>query len=228
MKDNESKTEFNNGTELVLEKKERFTKLKNRLQDAQNIIIGTLLIYIFFFGWIANCGTPDIQNNPQMYVPDKILFVYTNFFNFNPDYNFYPLALNLPKSFEFLLRQIPVGITSLLILLVIGIIQSYRENFVVYSIKNNIWTVPSIILISWMWTSINANELFFTTIGRYFSNIDGYINILVILVVYIIAGVIGGWLKTLAQKREALIKAKALEALQSQLDGDASANSAVL
>ncbi|WP_457558602.1 hypothetical protein [Candidatus Harpocratesius sp.] len=202
--------------ELSLVKKRFFSLKINPTKDMVNIIVGVFLLYFLFFGWIANCGIPDILNNPHLYKPDHILFVYTNFLNFDPYYHFNPLSLNLPDFMKFVYR-IPVGLTSLLIFIFIGIYQSYRENFVVYSIKNNIWTVPFIIIISWIWTAINARELIFTTIGRYFSSWEGYVNILVLLVVYTFAGVVGGWIRAIVQKRESMIKVKAIESLQEQL-----------
>ncbi|MCF2140201.1 MAG: hypothetical protein K9W44_09135 [Candidatus Lokiarchaeota archaeon] len=202
--------------ELSLVKKRSFSLKINLTNNMVNIIIGLFLIYFLFFGWIVNCGIPDIQNNPQLYKPDHILFVYTNFFNFDPYYNFNPLSLNLPSFLNFV-YHIPVGLTSLFILIFIGIYQSYRENFVVFAIKNNIWTVPFIIMISWIWTAINARELIFTTIGRYFSSWEGYVNLVVLLVVYTFAGVIGGWIRSLVQERESMIKLKAIESLQEQL-----------
>ncbi|MHA1519149.1 MAG: hypothetical protein ACTSRK_03105 [Promethearchaeota archaeon] len=198
---------------LIIEKEKRtfFTSIKMKLGHAEGIIIGTFLIYFFFFGWIANCGIPEVQNNPQEYAPDNILFVYTTFFNFED--NFHPWGLNLPAFLE-VIYLIPVAV-SLIILLAIGIYQSYRENFVVYGLKNNIWTVPIIILISWIWTSFNAQEWIYITIGRYFTSYHGYVNFAVLLFVYTFAGLIGSWLKTRKQRKEALIKENAMKIFQS-------------
>ncbi|MHA1893657.1 MAG: hypothetical protein ACTSX4_04060 [Candidatus Helarchaeota archaeon] len=196
---------------LNIEKKSNFlTKIKMKLSLSQNIIVGVLLLYFIFFGWITNCGTPEIQNNPQDYPPDNILFVYATFFNFED--KFHAWGLHIPELLEFI-YEIPVA-ASLIILILIGIYQSYRENFVVYGIKNNLWTVPFIILISWIWTSINAHELIFTTIGRYFSSYHGYLNLIVLIFVYCLAGFIGSWLKTVKQRRDALLKEKAMEIYQ--------------
>ncbi|MHA1673647.1 MAG: hypothetical protein ACTSYI_08455 [Promethearchaeota archaeon] len=197
---------------LVKEKKTSFPKtLKKKIGQAEGIIIGTLLLYFFFFGWIANCGNSDVQNNPQDFLPDNILYVYTTFFNFED--LFHPYGLNLPSFMEKSLYSIPVAV-SLIIFILIGIYQSYREDFVVYGLKNNLWTVPIVILISWIWTSYNAGELIFLTIGRYFSHYHGYINIIVLLVIYSIAGLIGTWFKTIKQRKEAMIKAKAMKSFQ--------------
>lgn len=202
---------------LQLAKPRRFTKLRTKLGQAQNFIMGLLLIYFFFFGFIANCGTADAQNNPQNYAPDNILFVYTSLFNFHDFLR--PWGITIPQFLTFMFR-IPCA-ASLIIFILIGIYQSYKEDFVVYGIKNNIWMVPFIILISWIWTAINARELILATIGRYFSSYHGYLNIIVLVLIYGASGVVGAWFKTLAQKREAMMKSRAFEVLEEQAQQEA-------
>ncbi len=193
---------------LVKEKKTSFpTIMKQKLGQVEGIIIGTLLLYFFFFGWIANCGSPDVQNNPQNYLPDNILFVYTTFFNFED--LFHPWGLTIPSVLH-AIYLIPCAV-SLIIFILIGIFQSYRENFVVYGIKNNMWTIPGVIAISWIWTAINSGEWIWISIGRYFSSYHGYVNIIVLIVIYALAGLVGSWLKTIKQRREALLKEKAMD-----------------
>ncbi|MFX0076694.1 MAG: hypothetical protein ACFE96_14720, partial [Candidatus Hermodarchaeota archaeon] len=55
-----------------------------------------------------------------------------------------------------------------------------RENFFEYGIRNSIWLVPAIIIMSWIWYwFINGFNIFM--IGIYFLRWETYINILILL-----------------------------------------------
>jgi len=182
-----------------------------------NFLIALLLIYVLFFGFIVNTGNYQKQEDPGI----KLLYVYTAFFNTD---KLYIGGLSWPDFMSFI-WQIPCWV-CIFILFIIGIIQSYREDFVVYAIKNNIWTIPFIVVISWFWYTCayfghpliaQAAALpmarffkffvligayiatfiinFVYTIGKYFSSIHALLNIVVLLVVYVSAGMVGSALK---------------------------------
>lgn len=156
---------------------------------AGKFILGLLLIHFLFFGYICNI----FNKTPG----DNLLFVYLSFFN-------------------------SISWASILILFAIGVVQAFREDFLIYAIKNSIWTIPFIILMSWFWYMINYFNIPFlynfwsidawgywfsqlqldfigliNLLGSYFTSINGYLNILVLGLVYISAGILGGYFKTL-------------------------------
>jgi len=91
-----------------------------------NIVIGFLLIYFLFFGFIVNTGSNQQQVDPGI----KMLYIYTAFFNTD---TFRLSGLVWPQFLSFIFKT-PCWV-SIFIFFVIGILQSYREDFVVYAIK---------------------------------------------------------------------------------------------
>ena len=83
---------------------------------------------------------------------------------------------------------------SLVILVLIILFLSTRENFFEYAIRNALWLVPFILLESWMWfwlnEGFNVNE-----IGVFFARYDGYFTILLIVGINIITSIGGVILK---------------------------------
>ncbi len=171
-----------------------------------NFIFSLLLIYFLFFGYI--CFIYDKEPG------DNLLFVYNNFFN-NYVFEFHDEIIDFFSDNTNLTNTvIEISYPSyytLIILILIGTLQGYREDFLVYSIKYNLWMIPFILLFSWTWYAINYHitfiELFpfgttvivgfFFAIGQYFSSIQGLINIIILIVVYVGAGFLGGFLKSL-------------------------------
>jgi len=168
---------------------------KNILMDAMNFIFAFLMIYFFFFGIVCNIGGTDLLKEPG----DRLLFVYRNFFT--------TLTLNwaglFPPDWMQWVQDIP-GWICLFVFLIIGFIQAYSEDLLVYAIKNNMIMVIFILIISWIWYSINYEISIFITIARYFSNIEGYINIVVLFVTYVAAGFLGGWFKIYLYRKRIL------------------------
>ena len=96
-----------------------------------------------------------IANVYQKHIGDGVLFLYKVIFN--------PIS--------FLSGIILFGIVFFLVL---------RENFFEYGIRNSIWLIPAIIIMSWIWYwFINGFNIFM--IGIYFIRWETYINILVLL-----------------------------------------------
>jgi hypothetical protein len=169
------------------------TKAKKRLnipwKEFGKFAIALLLVYFFFFGFLVNTGDATVQQDPG----NKLLFVYTAWFN-TDTLNLY--GIYFPDTISTAINSIPCWI-SFFIIFAIGIYQAYREDFVVYAIKNNILMVGCIILLSWFWYAFNYSDLnFFQVIWIYFTNIHGYLNIFALLFVYVSAGLIGAALKS--------------------------------
>jgi len=208
---------------MAQELKIRKKRAKFDWKRSINFFLGLLLIYFLFFGFIINTGNYNQQKDPGI----KILYVYTAFFN-TDKLTIYGIVW--PNFIRFIFKT-PCW-ASIFILFLIGILQSYREDFVVYAIKNNIWMAPIIIVISWILYSIayfghpliaqaaaldiaNIWRLFAIfgayiatffitlaqTIGTYFTSIHALINILVLLVVYGSASLVGSALKSFFYQR---------------------------
>jgi len=74
----------------------------------------------------------------------------------------------------------PISILSGIILFGIVFLMVMRENFFEYGIRNSIWLIPFIIVMSWIWYwFINGFDI--GMIGIYFLRFETYINILVLL-----------------------------------------------
>ena len=179
-------------------------KFSINLKRTAKFFVALVLINFLVFGLICNSG---IFDSYQMDPGHRLLFIYTNMWNFDTNLFFYPKGLKLPIFLDFFIgvastedniySKIPAA-TAIFILLAIGVGQGYKEDFMVYSIKNNLWMTPFIVLLSIIWSAIlySGQKTIFTIIGEYFLNIHGYLNIIVIAILYTGAGVLGGILKS--------------------------------
>ena len=89
---------------------------------------------------------------------------------------------NIGDGVLFLYKVIfnPISILSGIILFGIVFLMVLRENFFEYGIRNSVWLIPAIIIMSWIWYwFINGFDIFM--IGFYFIKIETYINLLVLL-----------------------------------------------
>ena len=89
---------------------------------------------------------------------------------------------NIGDGVLFLYKVIfnPLSILSGIILFGIVFLMVLRENFFEYGLRNSIWLIPFIIVMSWIWYwFINGFDIFM--IGIYFTRLETYINILVLL-----------------------------------------------
>ena len=83
----------------------------------------------------------------------------------------------------------PMSILSGIILFGIVFLMVMRENFFEYGIRNSIWLIPAIIIMSWIWYwFINGLDIFM--IGVYFTKIETYINLLVLLGINILSALL--------------------------------------
>ncbi len=133
-----------------------------------NFIFGILLIYFVFFGYIANAYPRYYDSTIRKTVPSqvgqKLIFLYQILFN--------------PSTF-----------LSFIILFAIMFFVSFRESFFEYAIKNSIWYIPVIIIISWIWYWIvygfDASVFYI-----YFIRVEGYITILTLLCTNLLAAIL--------------------------------------
>jgi apolipoprotein N-acyltransferase len=80
----------------------------------------------------------------------------------------------------------PVSILSGIILFVIVFIMVLRENFFEYGIRNSIWLIPFIIVMSWIWYWF-LYGFDFGMIGFYFIRFESYLTILTLLGINLLA-----------------------------------------
>jgi len=105
-----------------------------------------------------------ICNIYEKAVGDKVLFLYKAIFD-------------------------PIAILSGILLFGIVFLMVLRENFFEYGIRNSIWLIPFIIVMSWIWYwFINGFDI--GMIGMYFLNWQTYVNILVLLGINILSALL--------------------------------------
>jgi len=79
---------------------------------------------------------------------------------------------------------------------------AFRESFYEYAIRNSIWYVPAIIIISWIWYWIlygfDASVFYI-----YFIRVEGYITILTLLCTNLFAAILAS---VTNEKRKLLIR----------------------
>ena len=95
---------------------------------------------------------------------------------------------NIGDGILFLYKVIvsPMSILSGIILFAIVFIMVIRENFFEYGIRNSIWLIPFIIVMSWIWYwFIYGFDL--GMIGFYFIRFESYLTILTLLGINLIA-----------------------------------------
>jgi apolipoprotein N-acyltransferase len=94
--------------------------------------------------------------------------------------NIYEKAIGEKVLFLYQTFIDPIAILSGILLFGIVFIMVLRENFFEYGIRNSIWLIPFIIVMSWIWYwFINGFDI--GLIGIYFIRFETYINILVLL-----------------------------------------------
>lgn len=83
----------------------------------------------------------------------------------------------------------PAAIFSGIILFGIVFLMVLREGFYEYGIRNSIWLIPFIIVMSWIWWWF-INGFNILMIGMYFIRIETYINILVLLGINLLSAIL--------------------------------------
>jgi hypothetical protein len=161
----------------------KFSKIQLGRQG--NFILGIILLYFVFFGYITNAYprfyNQAIKKTVPSIVGQKLIFLYQILFN--------------PSTF-----------LSFIILFAIMFFVAFRESFYEYAIRNSIWYVPAIIIISWIWYWIlygfDASVFYI-----YFIRVEGYITILTLLCTNLFAAI----LASVTNEKRKLIMRQELE-----------------
>jgi len=133
-------------------------------------IVSLLVVHFLFFGAIANIYGKDVD--------DKVLFVFKSFFSASSWYTIF-----------------------ILIIILSGI--AFSEDLLVDGVKNCLKIVPFIIISSIMWHLINGLGNFDLAIQwrllypfrDYFISWEGYVNIVILLIITVGSSILGGFLK---------------------------------
>ncbi|HEC38133.1 MAG TPA: hypothetical protein ENI29_07845 [bacterium] len=143
-----------------------------------NFILGLLLIFFVFFGYISNQFPRDDSTN-LLPIGQELIFLYQILFD--------------PGSF-----------LSLIILFGIMFIVALRESFFEFAIRNSIWYIPAILMMSWFWYwflfGFDATVFYI-----YFIRIEGYLTILALLSINLLAAISASILN---EKRKELRESK--------------------
>ncbi len=135
----------------------KFSKI--HLGRQGNFILGLLLLYFVLFGYIANAYPRyidvDLNKTVQSAIGLKLIFLYQIFFNIRTFWSF-------------------------IILFAIIFFVALREPFYEYAIRNSIWYIPAILIMSWIWYWI-LYGFDPTVFYIYFIRVEGYITILTLL-----------------------------------------------
>jgi hypothetical protein len=111
-----------------------------------------------------------ICNIYQRNVGERLLFLYQVFFDLS-------------------------SILSLVILFAIIFFMTFREKFYEYGLRNSIWMIPLVIIMSWFWYWV-VYGFNIVVIAIYFTRIEGYITILTLAGVIILSAILGAYTKT--------------------------------
>lgn len=137
----------------------KFSKIQIGRQG--NFIMGILLIFFVFFGYIANEYPRNLAGD--ITIGQELLFLYQIIFN--------------PGTFW-----------AFIILFGIMFLVAFRELFYEYAIRNSIWYIPVIMIISWFWYWFLFGfdpSVFYI----YFIKVEGYLTILSLLCINLLAAI---------------------------------------
>ncbi|MHA2180035.1 MAG: hypothetical protein ACXAAH_01285 [Promethearchaeota archaeon] len=149
----------------------KFSRIKLGRQG--NFILGLFLIFFIFFRFISSYFQRNLAR--QILVGDRLIFLYQILFN--------------PSTF-----------LSFIILFGIMFFIAFRESFFEYAIRNSIWYIPAIIIMSWFWYWI-IYGFDPTVFYIYFIQIEGYLTILSLLCINLFAALLASFI---TEKRKEL------------------------
>ncbi len=122
----------------------------------------------------------------------SILLLYFVFFGYIC--NIYYKNINLNLIFLYKVLFSPLSYLSVIILIIIVFIMAFREDYFQYAIRNAIWLIPIIIGLSFIWYWIIYGFDIFV-IGIFFTTIDGYLTILILLGINFFTALFASYLK---------------------------------
>ncbi|MFX1456296.1 MAG: hypothetical protein ACFFDB_13060 [Promethearchaeota archaeon] len=138
----------------------KFSKIKLGRQG--NFFLGLILIYFLFFGYITSEYLRDIWG--VIHVGDRLIFLHQILFDSSTFFSF-------------------------IILFGIMFFIALREPFFEYAVRNSIWYIPAILIMSWFWYWVlyGFNPAVFY---MYFIQIEGYLTILSLLCINLFAAIL--------------------------------------
>jgi hypothetical protein len=108
--------------------------------------------------------------------------------------NVYGKAIGENILFLHLIMFNPRSFLSLIILILIIFILAVREHFFEYGIRNSIWVIPFMIVMTWIWYwFINGFDILL--ILRYFTRYESYISILTLVVINLASALLGSYVR---------------------------------
>jgi len=155
-------------------------KLNIDVSRQGNFIFAILMIHFVFFGFICNIYEYNIGLS--------ILYLNQVFFDFT-----------ILPIFPWVVPN-GLGFLSPLILFLIIFIMAYREPFFEYAVRNSIWMTLLIIIQSWIWYWF-INGFDFVQIGIFFTRIEGYLTILIILGINVVSAFTASYLRIKYKQR---------------------------
>lgn len=132
-----------------------------------------------------------------------ILLIHFVFFGFIC--NIYLRTIEEELVFLYQILFNPSTILSLVILIAIIFLMVLKEHFFEYGIRNSIWLVPIIILLSWFWYWL-LNGFDIALIGVYFTRIEGYLTIISLFWINFISAISAAIIKEKYKRYIAKIK----------------------
>lgn len=136
-----------------------------------------------------------------------LILVYFVFFGYLA--NIYQKDIGMSILFLHQVIFSPQSFLAVIILAGIIFLMVYREPFYEYGIRNSIWIIPFMIVISWVWYWFIFGEFDWTVIGWYWLRIESYITILTLLGINLLSAILASIAKEKYQRY--LLKVKSID-----------------
>jgi len=136
-----------------------------------------------------------------------LILVYFVFFGYLA--NVYQKNIGMSILFLHQVMFSPQSFLAVIILAGIIFLMVYREPFYEYGIRNSIWIIPFMVVISWVWYWFIFGEFDWTVIGWYWLRIESYITILTLLGINLLTAILASIAKEKYQRY--LLKVKSID-----------------
>ena len=136
-----------------------------------------------------------------------LILVYFVFFGYLA--NVYQKNIGMSILFLHQVMFSPQSFLAVIILAGIIFLMVYREPFYEYGIRNSIWIIPFMVVISWVWYWFIFGEFDWTVIGWYWLRIESYITILTLLGINLLTAILASIAKEKYQNY--LMKIKSID-----------------
>ena len=123
-----------------------------------------------------------------------LLMIHFVFFGFICNVYEYDIGLKILYLNQVLFNPLSFSFLSSIILFLIIFFMAYRESFFEYAIRNSIWMTLLIIFQSWIWYWF-TNGFDLIEIGLFFTRIEGYFTILMILCINVVSALSASYIR---------------------------------